>query len=76
MKVLLYDDLFYYTIVMHSDMQELMWAAECMHFVLSTIIKDGKAGINSASCELACSCVCTVCTVARLALAISCSPVI
>ena len=35
MKVLLYDDLFYYTIVivMHSDMQELMWAAECKHHV-------------------------------------------
>jgi hypothetical protein len=41
MKVLLYDDLFYYTIVivMHIDMQELMWAAECMHIVLSAIIR-------------------------------------
>ena len=35
MKVLLCDYLFYYTIVivMHSDMQELMWAAECKHYM-------------------------------------------
>ena len=39
MKVLLYDDLFYDTIVMHTDMQELMWAAECIYFVLSAIIR-------------------------------------
>ena len=39
MKVLLYDDLFYYTIVMHIDMQELKWAAECKHYLLSAIIK-------------------------------------
>ena len=38
MKVLLNDNLFYYTIVMHTDMQELMWAGECMHSVLSAII--------------------------------------
>ena len=39
MKVLLYDDLFYYTIVTvkHSDMHELMWAAECKHYLLSLI---------------------------------------
>ena len=30
-KVLLCDYLFYYIIVKHSDMQELMWAAECKH---------------------------------------------
>ena len=44
MKVLLYNDnLFYYTIVivMYTDMQELMWAAECIHSVLSAIIRDG-----------------------------------
>ena len=39
MKVLLYDDLFYYTIVMYTDMQELKWAAECKHYLLSAIIE-------------------------------------
>jgi hypothetical protein len=41
MKVLLYDDLFYYTIVMlmHIDMQKLIWAAECMQIVLSALIR-------------------------------------
>jgi hypothetical protein len=40
MKVPLYDDdLFYYTIVMHTDMQELMWAAECIDSVLSAVIR-------------------------------------
>ena len=36
MKVLLNDNLFYYTIVimMHTDMQELMWAAECKHYMM------------------------------------------
>ena len=29
MKVLLNDNLFYYTVMMHTDMQELMWAGEC-----------------------------------------------
>ena len=41
MKVLLYDDdLFYYTIVIvtYIHMQELMWAAECKHYLLSAII--------------------------------------
>ena len=52
MKVLLYDDLFYDTIVMHTDMQELMWAAECIYSVLSAIITRGQAGFNSANCEL------------------------
>jgi hypothetical protein len=45
MKVLLYNDnLFYYTIVivMYTDMQELMWAAECIDSVLSAIIRDGR----------------------------------
>ena len=42
MKVLLYDDLFYYTIVMYTDMQELMWAAECIYSVLSAIIRDDR----------------------------------
>ena len=42
MKVLLYDDLFYDTIVMHTDMQELMWAAECIDSVLSAIIRDAR----------------------------------
>ena len=39
MKVLLYDDLFYYTIVMYTNMQELEWAAECKHYLLSAIIQ-------------------------------------
>jgi hypothetical protein len=41
MKVLLYKNLLYYTIVivMHIDMQELMWAAECKHYLLSAIIE-------------------------------------
>ena len=41
MKVLLYDDQFYYTIVIvvHIDMQELKWAAECKHYLLSAIIE-------------------------------------
>jgi hypothetical protein len=53
MKVLLYDDLFYYTIaMMHTDIQELMRATECIHSVLSTIIRDDMAGIDSTSCEL------------------------
>ena len=38
-KVLLIDDLFYYTFVMYTYMQELMWAGECMHSVLSAIIR-------------------------------------
>ena len=41
MKVLLYDNLFYYTIVvvMHIDMQELMWAASVnLYFKHLTII--------------------------------------
>ena len=44
MKVLLYDNLSYYTIVTveYIDMQELMWAAECMHCVLSAIIRDDR----------------------------------
>ena len=43
-KVLLIDDLFYYTIVivMYTDMQELMWAAECIDSVLSAIIRDAR----------------------------------
>ena len=54
MKVLLYDDLFYNTIVtvMYINMQKLMWAAECMHSVLFAIIRDDKAGFNSAKGEL------------------------
>jgi hypothetical protein len=43
MKVLLYDDdLFYYAAVMDTDMQELMWAAECIDSVLSAIIRDAR----------------------------------
>ena len=71
MKVLLYDDLFYYTTIvamMLINMQELMWAAECKHYLLSAIIRDDKAGFDSASVSSARSCVCTVCTVARLAM--------
>ena len=54
MKVLLYDNLSYYTIVTveYIDMQELMWAAECMHSVLTAIIRDDEAGFNSAKGEL------------------------
>ena len=53
MKVLLYDDnLFYYTFEMHINMQKLIWAAECMHSVLFAIIRDDKAGFNSAKDEL------------------------
>ena len=39
--VLLYDDLFYNTIVtvMYINMQKLMWAAECKHYLLSAIIR-------------------------------------
>ena len=54
MKVLLYDNLFYYTImiVTYIHMQELIWAAECMHSVLPAIIRDDEAGFNSAKSEL------------------------
>ena len=76
MKVLLYDDLFYDTIVMHTDMQELMWAAECIHSVLSAIIRDDRLDLIQPIVSSARSCVCTVCTVARPALAISCSSII
>ena len=76
MKVLLNDNLFYYTIVMHTDMQELMWAAECIYSVLSAIIRDDRLDLIQPSVSSARSCVCTVCTVARPAHAISCSQVI
>ena len=76
MKVLLYDDLFYDTIVMHTDMQELMWAAECIDSVLSAIIRDGRLDLIQPIVSSVCSCVCTVCTVARPAQAISCSSII
>ena len=72
MKVLIYDDLFYNTIVMHTDMQELMWAAECIYSVLSAIIRDDRLDLIQPIV----SCVCTVCTVARPAHAISCRLVI
>ena len=54
MKVLLYDDLFYYTIVMHTDMQELMWAAECIHSVLSAIIRDDRLDLIQPIVSSAC----------------------
>ena len=76
MKVLLYDDLFYDTIVMHTDMQELMWAGECMHSVLSAIIRDERLDLIQPVVSSARSCVCTVCTVGRPAHAISCSSII
>ena len=73
MKVLLNDNLFYYTIVMHTDMQELMWAGECMHSVLSAIIRYDRLNLIQPVLSSARSCVCTVCTVARPAHVISCS---
>ena len=64
MKVLLYDDdLFYYAVVMHTDMQELMWAAECIDSVLSAIIRDVRLDLIQPVVSSAHSCMCTVCTV-------------
>ena len=77
MKVLLYDDdLFYYAVMMHTDMQELMWAAECIDSVLSAIIRDDRLDLIQPIVSSARSCECTVCTVAIPAHAISCSLVI
>ena len=59
---------------MHIDMQELMWAAECIDSVLSAIIRDGRLDLIQPIVSSARSCVCTVCTVARPV--ISCSLVI
>ena len=61
---------------MHTDMQELMWAAECIDSVLSAIIRDARLDLIQPIVSSARSCECTVCTVAIPAHAISCSLVI
>ena len=59
MKVLLNDNLFYHTIVivMYTDMQELMWAAECIDSVLSAIIRDDRLDLIQPVLSSARSCV-------------------
>ena len=54
-KVLLINDLFYYTFVMHTNMQELMWAGECMHSLLSAIIRDDRLDLIQPIVSSACS---------------------
>jgi hypothetical protein len=78
MKVLLYNDLFYYTTVtvMYTNMQELMWAAECFTLAICDHQRWLWLELIQPVVSSARSCMCTVCTVAKLAHEISCCAVI
>ena len=61
--------------VKKCDNDDVIKGCPCMHSVLSAIIRDDMLDLIQPIVSSAHSCVCTVCTVARPAHAISCCPV-